>query len=388
MSPRSKNEYLEAIVKRYKKASKVQKHTILDEFCSATQYHRKHAIRLLRGFKRFTKPQPKRRGPKPVYDSPELLKALRKIWLAANQPCSTRLKALLPLWLPSYGPTFGELPPQVRKTLQAISPATLDRLLKPVRVQYKKRGRATTKPGTLLRKQIPLKTNQWDETRPGFLEADTVAHCGDTVAGMFAFTVDCVDIATGWTEQRAVWGKGETGVLKQLQDIEQSLPFPLLGFDSDNGSEFLNYHLLRHFTDRKMPIQFTRSRAYHKDDNAHIEQKNWTHVRQWLGYDRLDNPQVVPLLNDLYTQEWRLFHNFFLPSGKLLAKERIASKTIRRYDPPKTPYQRIMESPLVTPAIKKQLTAQLKSLNPFHLRSAMEINLKKIFQTQFRNEPE
>ena len=171
-----------------------------------------------------------------------------------------------------------------------------DRLLKPVRIQYKKRGRATTKPGTLLRKQIPLKTNQWDETRPGFVEADTVAHCGDTMAGMFAFTVDCVDIATGWTEQRAVWGKGESGVLEQIRDIEQSLPFPLLGFDCDNGSEFLNYHLLRHFTERKKPIQFTRSRAYHKDDNAHIEQKNWTHVRQWLGYDRLDNPQVVPFL--------------------------------------------------------------------------------------------
>jgi hypothetical protein len=361
MSPPAKKEYLEAIVKRYKQASKAQKRTILDEFCEATKYHRKHAIRLLRGFKRFTKPQPKRRGPKPVYDSPELLAALKKIWLAANQPCSSRLKASLPLWLLSYGPTFNELSPQVHKTLQTISPATLDRLLKPVRIQYKKRGRATTK--------------------PGFLEADTVAHCGDTMAGMFAFTVDCVDIATGWTEQRAVWGKGETGVLEQLRDIEQSLPFPLLGFDSDNGSEFLNHHLLKHFTDRKKPIQFTRSRAYHKNDNAHIEQKNWTHVRQWLGYDRLDNPQVVPLLNDLYTQEWRLFHNFFLPSGKLLAKERIASKTIRRYDPPKTPQQRVLESPGVSPEIKNQLAAQLKSLNPFRLRKAIELKLKKISQT-------
>ena len=385
MSPQSKKEYLAAIFKRYRKATKAQKHLILDEFCSTTQYHRKHAIRLLRGFKRFTKPQPKPRGPKPVYDDPELLRALKKIWLAANQPCSPRLKASLPLWLPSYGPTFGELSPQVKRNLKRISATTIGRLLKPVRSQYKKRGRATTKPGTLLRKQIPLKTNQWDETRPGFLEADTVAHCGDSMAGMFAFTVDCVDIATGWTEQRAVWGKGETGVLEQIQHIEQSLPFPILGFDSDNGSEFLNYHLLRHFTERKKPIQFTRSRAYHKDDNAHVEQKNWTHVRQWLGYDRLDNPQVVPPLNDLYTQEWRLFHNFFLPSVKLLAKERIASKTIRRYDPPKTPYQRVMESPLVTPATKKELTAQLKTLNPFRLRAAIEMKLKKIFQTQSQN---
>ena len=369
--------------KRYRNASRSEKHIILDEFCAATGYHRKHAIRLIRGFKRFTKPHPKPRGPKPVYDSPELLKALKKIWLAANQPCSTRLKALLPLWLPSYGPTFGELSPQVLKDLVRISTATIGRLLKPVRIQYKKRGRATTKPGTLLRKQILLKTNQWDETRPGFLEADTVAHCGDSMAGMFAFTVDCVDIATGWTEQRAVWGKGETGVLEQIHHIEQSLPFPLLGFDSDNGSEFLNYHLLRHFTERKKPVQFTRSRAYHKDDNAHVEQKNWTHVRQWLGYDRLDNPKVVPFLNNLYTQEWRFFHNFFLPSVKLLAKERIASKTIRRYDPPKTPYLRVMESPLVTPATKKELSAKFKTLNPFKLKAAIEMKLKKIFQVQF-----
>ena len=381
MGPQSKKEYLEAIVKRYKRADRTQKHTILDEFCAATQYHRKHAIRLLRGFKRFTKPQPQRRGPKPVYDSPALLTALKKIWLAANQPCASRLNALLPLWLPSYGHTFGELPPRLQQDLQRISPATLNRLLQPVRIQYNKRGRATTKPGTLLRKQIPLKTNQWDETRPGFLEADTVAHCGDSLAGMFAFTVDCVDIATGWTEQRAVWGKGETGVLEQIRNIEQSLPFPLLGFDSDNGSEFLNHHLLKHFTDRKKPIQFTRSRAYHKNDNAHIEQKNWTHVRQWVGYDRLDNPQVVPLLNDLYTQEWRLLHNFFLPSVKLLAKERIASKTIRRYDLPKTPCQRVLESPGVSPETKKQLAAQVKSLNPFQLRTAIELKLKKISQT-------
>jgi hypothetical protein len=206
------------------------------------------------------------------------------------------------------------------------------------------------------------------------------------MAGMYAFTVDCVDIATGWTEQRAVWGKGETGVLEQIRHIEQSLPFPLFGFDCDNGSEFLNYHLFRHFAERKKPIQFTRSRAYHKDDNAHIEQKNWAHVRQWLGYHRLDNSQVVPLLNNLYTQEWRLFQNFFLPSVKLLTKERIASKTFRRYDPPKTPYQRVRESPLVTPVTKNQLTALFKTLNPFLLKTTIEAKLKKIFQVQFHHD--
>jgi hypothetical protein len=212
------------------------------------------------------------------------------------------------------------------------------------------------------------------------MEADTVAHCGNSMAGMFAFTIDCVDIATGWTEQRAVWGKGETDVLKQIEDIEKTLPFDLKGFDSDNGSEFLNHHLLRHFTERKQPIQFTRSRAYHKDDNSHIEQKNWTHVRQWLGYERLDNPKVVPLLNDLYTTEWRLFHNFFCPSVKLLAKERIASKTIKRYDIPKTPYQRVIESPHVEESVKQKLKSQMTSLDPFALRQAIEEKLKVIFK--------
>lgn len=205
------------------------------------------------------------------------------------------------------------------------------------------------------------------------------------MAGMFAFTIDCVDIATGWTEQRAVWGKGETDVVAKVKDIETSLPFPLLGFDSDNGSEFLNHHLLRHFTDRKHPVQFTRSRAYHKDDNAHVEQKNWTHVRQWLGYHRFDNPQVVPLLNELYTTEWRLFHNFFCPLVKLLKKDRVASKTIKRYDTPKTPYQRVMESEDIPPGVKKELTDLFQTLNPFHLRKAIEKRLSKIFQLHCKN---
>jgi hypothetical protein len=255
----------------------------------------------------------------------------------------------------------------------------MDRLLTPVRVQYQKRGRTTTKPGTLLKRHIPIQTNQWDESRPGFLEADSVAHCGESLAGLFAYTLDFVDIATGWTEQRAVWGKGETGVLEQIDDLEKMLPFPLLGFDCDNGSEFLNHPLLRHFTQRKHPVRFTRSRAYHKDDNAHVEQKNWTHVRQWLGYERLDNPQVVPLLNDLYTTEWRLFHNFFCPSVKLIAKERIGSKTIKRHDAPKTPYQRILESPHISAAVKCMLTLQLENLNPFLLRKRVEVKLKEIF---------
>jgi hypothetical protein len=378
MSPRSKKEYIEAIFLRYKKAPYNQRTIILDEFCATCGYHRKHAIRLLRKFKRFIKPKVRKRGRSPVYQRDLILKPLKQIWLAANLPCSKRLKAILPLWLPGYVQSFGHLPSEVSQALLNISAATIDRLLHPIRIQYKTRGRTTPKPGTLIRKHIPIKTNQWDESRPGFLEADTVAHCGQSLSGIFAYTIDCVDIATGWTEQRAVWGKGETDVLEQIKQIEKSLPFPLLGFDSDNGSEFLNYHLLRHFAQRQRPIQFTRSRAYHKDDNAHVEQKNWTHVRQWLGYQRLDDPKVVPLLNDLYRQEWRLFHNFFCPSVKLLSKERIGSKTIKHHDRPKTPYQRILESPHISLKVKQDLSKQLEKLNPFVLRDAMEKRLKKI----------
>lgn len=378
MSPRSKKEYIEAIFLRYKKASRKQRSVILDEFCATCKYHRKHAIRLLRRFKRFVKPKLKKRGRSPSYPRNTILKPLKRIWLAANLPCSKRLKVILPLWLPGYVQSFGPLPSKTSDALLKISPATIDRLLLPTRIKYTKRGRSTTKPGTLIRKQIPIKTNQWDESRPGFLEADTVAHCGQSLAGMFVYSIDCVDIATGWSEQRAVWGRGETDVLQQINDIEHALPFPLLGFDCDNGGEFLNYHLLRHFSQRKCPVQFTRSRAYHKDDNAHVEQKNWTHVRQWLGYQRLDDPNFVPLLNELYCQEWRLFHNFFCPSMKLTSKERIGSKTLKRHDPPKTPHQRITESPHISLTTKQLLSKQLETLNPFVLREAMEKKLKII----------
>ena len=379
MSPRSKREYREAVHLRYKNATRREKTAILDEFCATCGCHRKHAIRVLKRFKRFTKPKTKKIGKPVVYQNEAIGKPLKEIWLAANLPCSKRLKVIVPLWLPGYVQLFGQLPADVATALLRISPATIDRILKTIRIHYTKRGRSTTKPGTLLRKKIPIKTNQWDESRPGFLEADTVAHCGESTSGMYVNAIDCVDIATGWTEQRAVWGKGESGVLEQITNIEKTLPFSILGFDCDNGGEFLNYHLLRHFTERKQPVQFTRSRAYHKDDNAHIEQKNWTHIRQWLGYDRLDNPKVVPLLNNLYTKEWRLFHNFFCPSVKLIAKERIGSKTIKRYDSPKTPYQRIMDSPHIKESVKRSLSNQLENLNPFMLRKTMDKKLKIIF---------
>ena len=376
MSPKSKKEYLESLLLPYRNASKKRKSQILNEFCMICGYHRKYAIWLLTSYKRFTKPKPKRRGRASRYNRPAVLWPLKQIWLAANLPCSSRLKAIIPLWLPFYPEPLSA---KVKEALLRVSAATIDRLLQFVRIKYGKRGRSTTKPGTLLKKHIPIKTKQWDETRPGFIEADTVAHCGGSLTGEFAYTVDTVDIATGWTEQRAVFGKGEAGVLEQLKDIETSYPFPLLGFDSDNGGEFINYHAFRYFTQREKPVAFTRSREYESNDNAHVEQKNWTQVRQYFGYHRLDDPRVAHLMNELYRSEWRLYLNFFLPSVKLLSKERIGSKTIKKHDKPKTPYQRVLESEHVSIQNKNLLKEQFKTLNPFYLKKQVEKKLARIF---------
>jgi hypothetical protein len=376
MSNTSRREYLESIKPRYREASKDEKNKILDEFCNICGYNRKYAIRVLN-----QKSSPKcfweiqKRGPKKKYDHPDILKVLTKIWVNTNLPCSKRLKVIIPIWLPHYPYHVTE---KIREALLTISPATIDRLLAKSRFRYTKRGLATTKPGSILKKHIPVKTKQWDETRPGFIEVDSVAHCGDSVAGMFVYTIDSVDIASGWTEQRATWSRGERSTVISIKSIEESLPFRLLGFDCDNGSEFLNWHLVRYLTKRKQPVNFTRSRAYYKNDNAHIEQKNWTNIRQYLGYGRFDNPILVDLLNDLYTSEWRLYFNFFIPSMKLIAKRRSGSKTEKVYDKPKTPFQRIQESDSVNNKIKNDLTKQYKELDPFHLQKIMSQKIKNI----------
>ena len=379
MSPKSKKEYTTIIAKRYRKANPQEKTALLNEYCKVTGCHRKHAIRKLNHLKIYTQSRPKSGRPR-KYDFPDILLPLRKIWHAANLPCGKRLQPILTLWLPAYQKTYGHLTYPVIYALTHISAATIDRLLKPVRPKFKKRGLSATKPGTLLRKQIPIKTDQWDELRPGFIESDTVHHCGESQAGQYVLTVNFDDIASGWTEQRAVWGKASKAVLHQTKDVERALPFPILGFDSDNGGEFINKPLYDYFTNRRVPVQFTRSRAYHTQDNAHIEQKNYTHIRLWLGYNRFDNPLLIPLLNDLYKNEWRLFHNFFCPSVKLIEKKRVASKIIKRYDKPKTPYQRLMESPHVDSKIKEQLKKQFEALNPFELRNAMETKIEKILK--------
>ena len=379
MSPVSKKEYVQAIAKRYHGASRDEKSRILDECCRICGYHRKHAIAKLSQGQRSTRVR-RKPGRTSRYRRPEIMAVLQCIWQTAHYPCSKRLKAILPIWLEPYQHTFGGLPGWVKQALATISPSTIDRVLTQERLRVKRRGLSTTKPGTLLKHQIPIKTNQWDETRPGFLEADTVAHCGDSMAGQFVFTLDVTDIATGWTEQRAVWGKGERGVLEQIVSIEASLPFAIRGFDCDNGTEFIQWHLVRYFQERPAPVQFTRSRPYKKDDNAHVEQKNWTHVRQWLGYQRFEKSILVERLNELYTTEWRLFHNFFLPSAKLLNKQRVRSKIIKQHDRPKTPYQRVLESEHLPQDTKDKLTACYNTLNPFALRQALDEKIRRIKQ--------
>ena len=367
--------YTKALKSRYLKGNRKTKKQILDEFCASTGYNRKSAIRM------FTRGLLGRRdrppGQKKQYDPKLLLPPLKFIWLATDQMCGARLAAALPIWLPFYEAKYG-LEPETKLKLLSASARTLDRLLKPLKHRYPKRF-SGTKPGSLLRSQIAIKTQQWDEKQPGYVEADTVAHCGTSLLGNFIWSITLTDIYSGWTENAAVWNKGAHGVLQQIKKIEQRLPFFILGFDSDNGGEFLNYHLLKYFQERNKPVEFTRSRPYHKGDNAHVEQKNWTHVRQLFGYYRLENPTLVDLMNDLYQNEFALLHNYFCPAMKLQKKERVYAKIIKKYDQPQTPYQRLIQSQHIDDLQKKKLTRIYQSLNPFDLKERIEKKLKHIF---------
>jgi hypothetical protein len=369
----SKREYVLAIWERYQRVGRRFKSKILDEFCAVCGYTRKYAIGLLsrKPRRRERKPGPRRR-----YDR-EVLEPLKAIWLAAEQLCSKRLKAALPLWLPFYEQEQGPLAEPVRKKVLQISAASIDRLLKKERALYRGKGLCGTRPGGLLKHQIPIRTDNDDVDRPGFLEADTVAHCGSSLAGDFIWSITFTDIFCQWTENRATWNKGAEGVLGQVKDVETNLPFELLGFDVDNGSEFLCFHLWRYLLDRPRPVPLTRSRPYRKNDQAHVEQKNWTHVRQLLGYQRLEQPELVPLINELY-RPWGLLHNFFCPNLKLLSKTRKGAKTIRKYSPPQTPYQRLLESKHLSQEQKQKLQNRFQHLNPLQLKRELEQKLKLV----------
>lgn len=378
MGKQERRAYLQAISKRYCRSDKTNKQKILDEFCAVCGYARKYAIRLLNRKQDSPSLPRKRPGAKQKYHTSSLMEPLRRIWFASDQLCGKRLKAALPLWLPHYENEYGTLSETVRGDLLKVSAATLDRLLKPLRVQHPK-GLSGTKPGSLLKTQIPIRTQHWDETQPGFMEADTVAHCGNSLAGDFVWSLTMTDIVTGWTECRATWNKGSLGVLEQIQAIETVLPFPLRGFDCDNGSEFLNHHLLRYFTDHPASPAFTRSRPYKKNDNAHVEQKNWTHARQLFGYDRIGKPELVAMMNTIYRSLWCPLQNHFCPSLKLKEKHRNGAKYIKKYHAPQTPYQRVLDHPDVPETTKIALKKQHDQLNPFAIKANIEQQLKLIF---------
>ena len=331
VSARAKREYVQAIYQRYRHARRPEKRRILDEFCAVSGYHRKAAIRVLNGPAPGALRPPR---PRPVTYPAPVIDALRQIWAAAGYPWSVRLKALLPLWLP-WARRRLRLRGPVEQQLLRISPRQMDRRLRPYRRELTRRLYGRTKPGTLLKHHIPLRTDRWDVTAPGFTEIDLVAHCGSSADGEFVHSLNVTDIHTTWVETAAVLGRSQAAVQAALEEIRGALPFRLCGIDSDNGAEFINQYLWKYCQAHE--IQFTRGRPYKKDDNAHIEQKNWTHVRKLLGYLRYDTPAAQAAIHALYRTELRLFQNFFLPSVKLVRKERVGARVRRRYEAPRTP---------------------------------------------------
>jgi len=376
MSGKTRWDYLKAIYLRYKKVSKSLRGRILDEFCQVCNYNRKYAIRLLNG-PAPQKPKTIVRKGHPWTYGAKVISALTAIWEAAGYPCSVRLKALLPLWLP-WAINRMALTAQVQKQLLMISPPTIDRRLKGKRGELKKRLYGRTKPGTLLKHHIPIKTDSWDVKSPGFTEIDLVSHSGNSASGEFLHSLNVTDIHSTWVESRAVMGKSQIGVLNAMQDIERALPFKVLGIDSDNGSEFINYHL-KTFCDQNH-IQFTRGRPYKKDDNAHIEQKNYTHVRKILGYLRYDSGPAQKAVNELYQNELRIFQNLFLPAMKLSKKTRVGSKLKRHYDKPQTPLERLLKCPQADPIKVQQLKQLRDQTDPFELAKRIEQKLERIYQ--------
>ena len=366
---------------RYARAGKEHKTKIIDELVEWFGSHRKAAIRALHA--RPVIAAPFVLGRPKEYDPDRLRPPLKAIWLAALQPCGVRLKACLPDWLPAYEEEHRRLNADVRRALPAASRATLDRLLIPARVQH--RRRATTRPGTLLRHQIPIRT-EWTEDQAGFLEMDTVALCGGTLDDRHGWMFDGVDIHTTWNEMRALPKRSAAATLLQIRDVEESLPFPWCGVDSDNGGEFINHHLVKHLQGREKPVAFTRSRPYRKNDNAHLEQKNYTPVRLWFGDERDDNPEVVPLMNALGKGELNWLLNGCLPTMKLKSKERVGSKVVRKYGATMTPLNRVLACTEVSAATKARLRAQKRTRNPFALARAVEGQMKVIEANRRRAE--
>ena len=386
MSLNARHELFSCVAPRYRAANKAEKQLILDEFTASTGYHRKYAIALLnqppaiQGTRSARRGGRSRKGQYP----PEVQAALLTIWEAAGRICSKRLVPFLPeLVEVMERQGYLSLSTQAREQLLAISPATVDRLLAPARQAGKARGRTTTLPGSLLKHHVPIRTfSDWDDLRPGFLEADLVAHCGTSTAGSYLHTLTMTDVATGWTECLALLYRDQDTVLRGFRAGRERLPFPLLGLDTDNGSEFLNVMLLGYC--QREQITFTRSRAYQKNDQCHVEEKNGSVVRRFVGYDRLEGIQACRALAELY-QRMRLWVNFFQPSMKLISKERRGSKIIKKYDQARTPFQRVLASQEISEQAKQALGEQFEALDPVRLRAELEALQDRLWQ--YANRP-
>jgi len=373
---KAKWEYFRAVYERYCKAGREAKQVMLNEFCLNTGYNRKYAIRLLNGPPPGKQAERRPRGRRPQYGR-QTLSILAAIWEAAGYPWSVRLKALLPSWMPWIRKRY-RLSREMEKQLLGISARQIDRRLKAKKRERKRSIYGRTKPGSLLKHHIPVKTDSWDVTTAGFSEIDLVAHSGDSGGGDFAHSLNLTDIHTGWTESRALLGKSQVAVQEALDEIAGVLPFRLLGLDSDNGSEFINWHLKGWCEQKK--IQLTRGRPYKKDDNAHVEQKNWTHVRKLLGWERYDSRAAVEAINGLYRHELRLWLNLYLPSVKLVKKVRVGSKVRRVYDAAQTPLERVLACAQVNPAQVAGLKKLRQSLDPFQLGKTIEQKLERIYE--------
>jgi hypothetical protein len=376
VGPRAIGEYLKRMRERYERAKGDKRTELLNEMAAVTGYHRKALIRAMnRPAGAAPAARRKRRG-RPRRYGPRVVGALRVIWEGAGYPWSARLQALLPTWLPHVRRHLA-ISDETETRLREMSPRQMDRCLAPYKRDLRRRMYGRTKPGTLLKHHIPLKTDRWDVTEPGFTEIDLVSHSGDCADGEFAHSLNLTDIDSTWVETRAVLGKSQVRVQEALATLRADLPFSLKGIDSDNGSEFINAHLYHYC--RTEDIQFTRGRPYKKNDNAHIEQKNWTHVRKLVGYERYDSRAAVEALNALYA-EVRLLQNLFLPSVKLVEKKRVGSRVRRKYDAPQTPLDRLLAGGKGDAATVQALVRQRARLDPFALAKRVDQQLEPVFR--------
>ena len=374
MGPQAKAEYLAQTRDRYVRAKgRKEKSRLLTEAVSVTGFHRKAVIRAWRRAERVDG-RHRPRGRARRY-GPAVVRALKAIWDAAGYPWSARLKALLPMWLP-WARKRLSLAPVTEAGVRAISARQIDRLLASEKRQHRRRLYGRTKPGTLLKHHIPVKTDHWDVAEPGFTEVDLVSHSGECADGDFGQSLDMTDIHTTWVETRAVLGKSQVRVQEALEVLRTQLPFSLRGIDSDNGSEFINAHL--HGYCKAQGIQFTRGRPYKKDDNAHVEQKNWTHVRKHLGYLRYDTEAAITAMNDVYA-DLRLLQNLFLPSVKLQSKERVGARVRRRYGAPQTPLDRVRACRQADRGKVAARVALRERLDPFALAARIDRKLERVY---------